>query len=123
MITRELRTGDLTVISALSGVSRNVLETVLKNALTTIVVEDNGVKGFVIVRRLAGINELTHWHLRPEHSLILKSIIRRAGEPLAVIEKEGDEERIGMLEDYGFKKICKKEGIFPDSKAVILRLG
>lgn len=123
MITREVRTSDLPAISELSGASQGVLKTALKNSSTSTVVEDNGVKGFVIVKQLASINELTHWHLKPEHSLILKSIIRRAGEPLAVIEKEGSEERIRMLKNHGFKKIGKKEGLFPDSKAVILRLG
>lgn len=121
MITREVKKEDLPVISKLTGVNLRVLESSLNHASTTILVEDEGVKGFIMVRRLANINELTHWHLEPEHSLILKSIIRRVGEPLAALEKEGCEERIKVLEANGFKKIGTNKGIFPNNKALIFR--
>ena len=39
---------------------------------------------------------------------------------IGVMEKEKDEKRIEILKNQGFKELKKQEGIYTDSKAVIL---
>lgn len=93
-----------------------------QNATTAKLIEDNGIEGFIIIKDLAGEKEITQWHLKPEHQLIMKAITKQVKKPIVTHEQINNKERIKLLEKTGFKKIKISKGILRQQKAAILRL-
>lgn len=114
---------DLTEMSKIANIDQITLELALINSTNNIIVMNEGIEGFAMIRKLTDINELIHWHLKPEHSIILKSLAKSTKGPVLTMEKESNTQRIKILEQNGFKKINESEGIFKDEKAIILKRG
>jgi len=117
---REMNKDDVKFIKDLTDAGIDTIINAYNNSTNKMVIEDDGIKGFAIIRPLGDINELSVWHVQPEHSLLLKAIVRKTG-ALAAAEREENETRIRILECAGFRKQSIVKGVFSDSRAVMLR--
>lgn len=125
MKVRELWKSDLKIVQLMlfeQGIKTSLeqLETMYDNSFMVKAIEDVGLEGFIMIRKLGFMNELTHWHLNPEHSLILKGLTKQI-KNIGTYEHPSAKERIKILEENGFKKIAEAEGLLKNSKAIILR--
>lgn len=111
---------DIKYIKDLTNTNTDIITNLFNNAINKIVIEDDGIKGFALIKKLGALNELSAWHLNPEHSLLLKAITRKINGPIAAAEQESNEGRIKILESAGFKKQSIIDGVFNDARAVML---
>ena len=116
----ELRIIQLMMFEQGHEVSIEQLRNAYDKAVIAKAVDDNGLQGFIMIRKLGIINELSYWHLKPEHSLLLKGLARKL-RPVGAHEPPINKERLKILESAGFKSIGLINGLLKNSEAVILR--
>ncbi len=121
MIVRAIEWIDVDELCVFSNISRGLLIDSLSNSVDNLLIVDEGIKGFVIVSKVAGYFDLRFWSVNPEHVLALKLMVKQLRGPVFSVEREGDVFRINLLKSVGFRVIKSLDGIFPDGKAVILR--
>jgi len=122
MKTRDITRNDISELKKLYKLKTDLRFT-LENSKANLIVEEEGIKGFVIIKDIGGVNELSYWHLNPEHKLILKGLIKKLGGKCATLEPENNKQRIELLKSIGFKQQSRIEGVYPNEKAVMLKLG
>lgn len=125
MIIRQARIQDAKIMHELllnEGINTNkeYLNKSIKNNQESIVLENNGIQAFMIIREIPGLKEITHWHLSKNDSIIktIKKEIKK--KPLAVTENENNKKRLSTLKELGFQKQAMLEGIYNKAKAVLL---
>jgi len=123
MIIRSMRKDDLEAIQGLTNTPLSLLENTLINSRANVLIEEDEIQGFVMIREIGGINELSQWQLKPGQSLILKAVMKKLKGPVAAHEPARNKERIKLLESAGFEKINECEGVFHKEKAIIFRRG
>jgi hypothetical protein len=123
VITREIEERDLPAIQSLlkNEVSLASLKLGLKESIINLVVQEEKIEGFVMIRNIGGFNEITHWQLKPEHGIILKSMRRRLKGTIVTHEKESCKEKIVILEQNGFQRLKTTQGIFPNENAITFK--
>jgi hypothetical protein len=123
MKIRPVTKEDLSSIQTLlkNNTSIDLLESSLKESVKSALIDgEKGPEGFIIIRKIGGINELSHWHLEPEHSLVLKATAKGVKGLIATHEPKSEASRIRILKENGFKKLRETNGLFFNEKAVTL---
>ncbi len=92
----------------------------LKNAKDHLVIDDNGIKGHIIIKDTAGLNEVINWRVDEEHLLAFKAIKRKNGTLYTNIPETKTEELKTLLK-AGFKEITRQEGLHPNEKTIMLK--
>lgn len=92
----------------------------LKNSKDHLVIDDNGLKGHIIIKDTGGLNEVTNWQLSEEYALVFKAIKRKNGTLYTKIPESKTEELKTLLK-AGFKQISAQEGLYPNEKAIMLK--
>lgn len=123
MIVRDAMIEDfphLKLLLSREGIESSSLFHALQEASDSLVVENDGIKGFVLVQRLGDLHEVTHWFLPSGFELLFKSLQRKVKGSLAVSERLKSRERIDFLKNAGFRVVNSHEGVYRDDKAVML---
>lgn len=85
---------------------------------------DKELNGVILAKTIGGMLEINAWGLKREDRSMFEKLYKKSRtlkiKRVGVMENERDTKRIEVLKAQGFKEIRKQEGIYPDSKAVIL---
>lgn len=92
----------------------------LKNAKDHLIIDDNGIKGHIIIHKVGELNEIRNWEVNEEHLIAFKAIKRKNGTLYTNIPESKTEE-LNKLIKAGFKQVNTIEGLHPGEKTIMLK--